>query len=142
MAAWTKVCAAIPFYDRGLETYGEQWFWQIRPGDTLKTVSSLSRRGKRAAVVHLTALLDVTYFKGIANRDGLELGPSTFKATKSPKWNGGGATSGRDANSNESLKKPLYIPYPWLTPILSATYYFLIEDRLHSGSTYLDRSNQ
>lgn len=29
-----KVCKIIPFYDKGLENYGEQWFWQIQKGDT------------------------------------------------------------------------------------------------------------
>ena len=29
-----KVCAAIPYDERGLENYGEQWFWNIRQGDT------------------------------------------------------------------------------------------------------------
>lgn len=29
-----KVCSMIPFYEKGLENYGEQWFYQIREGDT------------------------------------------------------------------------------------------------------------
>jgi hypothetical protein len=29
-----KVCSRIPFYDKGLHNYGEQWFWQIHQGDT------------------------------------------------------------------------------------------------------------
>ena len=32
----TKVCKAIPFYEMGLQNYSEQWFWQIRRGDTPK----------------------------------------------------------------------------------------------------------
>jgi hypothetical protein len=32
-----KVCSAIPFYERGLHNYGEQWFWQIREDDTPET---------------------------------------------------------------------------------------------------------
>ena len=32
-----KVCETIPFYDKGLHNYGEQWFYQIREGDTPKT---------------------------------------------------------------------------------------------------------
>jgi hypothetical protein len=31
-----KVCSAIPFYDKGLHNYCEQWFWQIKKGDTPK----------------------------------------------------------------------------------------------------------
>ncbi len=31
-----KVCSTIPFYERGLENYGEQWFYNIRIGDTPK----------------------------------------------------------------------------------------------------------
>jgi hypothetical protein len=31
-----KVCRAIPFYEMGLQNYGEQWFYQIRTGDTPK----------------------------------------------------------------------------------------------------------
>ena len=31
-----KVCAAIPFYEKGLDNYGEQWFFQIHKGDTSK----------------------------------------------------------------------------------------------------------
>ena len=29
-----EVCPLIPFYDMGLHNPGEQWFWQIREGDT------------------------------------------------------------------------------------------------------------
>ncbi len=29
-----KVCNVIPYYERGLHNPGEQWFWQIREGDT------------------------------------------------------------------------------------------------------------
>ena len=29
-----KVCQTIPFYDKGLHNFGEQWFFQIRKGDT------------------------------------------------------------------------------------------------------------
>ena len=29
-----KVCKAIPFYEKGLQNSGEQWFYQIRKGDT------------------------------------------------------------------------------------------------------------
>jgi hypothetical protein len=29
-----KICPLIPFYDMGLHNPGEQWFWQIREGDT------------------------------------------------------------------------------------------------------------
>jgi len=29
-----KVCSLIPFYEKGLENYGEQWFYQIHKGDT------------------------------------------------------------------------------------------------------------
>jgi len=29
-----KVCGAIPYYEKGLQNYCEQWFWQIREGDT------------------------------------------------------------------------------------------------------------
>lgn len=28
------VCKTIPFYDKGLHNYVEQWFYQIRQGDT------------------------------------------------------------------------------------------------------------
>jgi hypothetical protein len=28
------VCARIPFYPKGLENYCEQWFWNIKEGDT------------------------------------------------------------------------------------------------------------
>jgi hypothetical protein len=31
-----KVCSTIPFYEKGLENPGEQWFWNIRTGDTPK----------------------------------------------------------------------------------------------------------
>ena len=31
-----KVCSGIPFYDKGLHNYAEQWFWQIKEGDTPK----------------------------------------------------------------------------------------------------------
>jgi Pentapeptide repeats (8 copies) len=31
-----EVCKRIPFYEKGLENLGEQWFFQIRPGDTPK----------------------------------------------------------------------------------------------------------
>ena len=29
-----KVCEIIPYYDKGLHNFGEQWFWNIRLGDT------------------------------------------------------------------------------------------------------------
>jgi hypothetical protein len=29
-----KICPAIPYYDMGLHNPSEQWFWQIRRGDT------------------------------------------------------------------------------------------------------------
>ena len=29
-----KTCTAIPFYEKGLHNPGEQWFWQIRMGNT------------------------------------------------------------------------------------------------------------
>ncbi len=29
-----SVCARIPFYEKGLENYCEQWFWNIKEGDT------------------------------------------------------------------------------------------------------------
>jgi hypothetical protein len=29
-----NVCKTIPYYDKGLHNLGEQWFFQIRPGDT------------------------------------------------------------------------------------------------------------
>jgi hypothetical protein len=29
-----QVCSAIPFYEKGLNNYGEQWFYQIQEGDT------------------------------------------------------------------------------------------------------------
>jgi len=29
-----RVVSAIPYYVKGLHNYGEQWFWQIRQGDT------------------------------------------------------------------------------------------------------------
>jgi len=29
-----KVCSNIPYYEKGLHNYGEQWFFNIRPGDT------------------------------------------------------------------------------------------------------------
>jgi len=29
-----KVCSGIPFYEKGLHNYSEQWFWQIKEGDT------------------------------------------------------------------------------------------------------------
>jgi hypothetical protein len=29
-----KVCQTIPYYDKGLHNFGEQWFWQIHKGDT------------------------------------------------------------------------------------------------------------
>ena len=32
-----RVAAAIPYYEKGLHNYGEQWFWQIRKGDTPDT---------------------------------------------------------------------------------------------------------
>ena len=28
-----EVCALIPYYDKGLRNYSEQWFWQIQQGD-------------------------------------------------------------------------------------------------------------
>ncbi|HEY5234716.1 MAG TPA: pentapeptide repeat-containing protein, partial [Rhabdochlamydiaceae bacterium] len=31
-----KICSTIPFYEKGLHNYGEQWFWQIKKGDTPK----------------------------------------------------------------------------------------------------------
>jgi hypothetical protein len=31
-----KVCKAIPYYEKGLHNYGEQWFWNIKKGDTPK----------------------------------------------------------------------------------------------------------
>ena len=34
MAECKKVATKIPFYDIGLHNYGEQWFWNIRKGDT------------------------------------------------------------------------------------------------------------
>jgi uncharacterized protein YjbI with pentapeptide repeats len=33
----SKVCKGIPFYEKGMHNLGEQWFWQIRVGDTPKT---------------------------------------------------------------------------------------------------------
>ena len=32
-----NVCSAIPFYEKGLHNFGEQFFWQIRKGDTPET---------------------------------------------------------------------------------------------------------
>ena len=32
--ALNKVCETIPFYDKGLHNFGEQWFYQIHKGDT------------------------------------------------------------------------------------------------------------
>ena len=29
-----KVCEVIPYYDKGLHNFGEQWFWNIKIGDT------------------------------------------------------------------------------------------------------------
>ena len=29
-----KVCEVIPYYDKGLHNFGEQWFWNIKKGDT------------------------------------------------------------------------------------------------------------
>ena len=29
-----KACKTILFYDKGLHNFGEQWFWQIKKGDT------------------------------------------------------------------------------------------------------------
>jgi hypothetical protein len=29
-----RVVEAIPYYEKGLHNYGEQWFWQIRQGNT------------------------------------------------------------------------------------------------------------
>ncbi len=29
-----EVCNYLPFYDMGLHNYGEQWFWNIKEGDT------------------------------------------------------------------------------------------------------------
>ena len=31
-----NVCKTIPYYDKGLHNFGEQWFWQIHKGDTPK----------------------------------------------------------------------------------------------------------
>jgi hypothetical protein len=31
-----KVCAAIPFYEKGTHNYGEMWFLNIKKGDTPK----------------------------------------------------------------------------------------------------------
>jgi hypothetical protein len=31
-----KVCQTIPYYDKGLHNFGEQWFYQIKKGDTPK----------------------------------------------------------------------------------------------------------
>ena len=31
-----KVCETIPYYDKGLHNFAEQWFWQIKKGDTPK----------------------------------------------------------------------------------------------------------
>ena len=28
------ICKQILFYDKGLHNFGEQWFWQIKKGDT------------------------------------------------------------------------------------------------------------
>src|SRR3990167_6145284 len=32
-----KICEAIPYYDKGLHNPSENWFWQIKRGDTPKT---------------------------------------------------------------------------------------------------------
>ena len=32
-----KVCEVIPYYDKGLHNFAEQWFYQIKKGDTPKT---------------------------------------------------------------------------------------------------------
>jgi hypothetical protein len=32
-----KLCEMIPYYQRGLHNHSEQWFWQIREGDTPET---------------------------------------------------------------------------------------------------------
>jgi hypothetical protein len=53
-----NVCEAIPYYEKGLNNYGEQWFWQIHEGDTpennlfaahaLKLVDQVLDEGKKA----------------------------------------------------------------------------------------------